>query len=367
MPDRSLRDRIVDFIRRPECEAFDALALEVFAYQYVNNAPYRAFCDRRGAAPGRIGHWRQIPAVPTGAFKSADLTCRPRQPSNYFLTSGTTQGADRRGRHLVADLSLYHAAAVAHAERCLFAGVGADLIRILSLTPPTTARPHSSLIHMIALFMERWGDPRSGYFAMDAGLDVTGLTSALRQAEADGRPVAVLTTTAALALFLDHCEQHDLSYRLPVGSRLMETGGNKWPDGLARPPHRLIEERAARLDGCRRRLGLPDAAIVNEYGMTELCSQFYDDGGGMTAPHWVRSRLIDPRADQDVPADAPGLLCHYDLANLHSVMAVQTDDIGIRLHGDGSRFRLLGRGDDAEPRGCSLDPAGAQLLSASPT
>jgi hypothetical protein len=40
-----------------------------------------------------------------------------------------------------------------------------------------------------------------------------------------------------------------------------------------------------------------------------------------------------------------------DLANVWSVAAIQTEDLGIRRE-DG--FELIGRAEKAEPRGCSL-------------
>jgi hypothetical protein len=46
-----------------------------------------------------------------------------------------------------------------------------------------------------------------------------------------------------------------------------------------------------------------------------------------------------------------GLIRVFDLANVYSVMAIQTEDLGIRS-GDG--FELLGRAVMSEPRGCSL-------------
>ena len=46
-----------------------------------------------------------------------------------------------------------------------------------------------------------------------------------------------------------------------------------------------------------------------------------------------------------------GLIRVLDLANVWSVMAVQTEDLGVR-RGDG--FELIGRAAQAEPRGCSL-------------
>ena len=83
----------------PDDEAFGRLALRVFAMQFEHNRPYRAFCERRGVQPDRIDGWSAIPAVPTSAFRSLDLGCAPTE--TVFLTSGTTEGTERRGRHPV--------------------------------------------------------------------------------------------------------------------------------------------------------------------------------------------------------------------------------------------------------------------------
>ncbi|HSR42653.1 MAG TPA: hypothetical protein VLL48_10785, partial [Longimicrobiales bacterium] len=113
------------------------------------------------------------------------------------------------------------------------------------------------------------------------------------------------------------------------------------------------------------RLGVPTGRIVNEYGMTELLSQFYEpvmrDGAPEAdgdpserrhvAPPWVRTRVLDPGDLGELPPGEPGLLCHVDLANAGSVAAVLTEDMGVAV-ADG--FRVLGRAAGAEPRGCSL-------------
>ena len=50
--------------------AFDALARAIFAHQFRFNPVYRQFCLLQGvSAPADVGDWRQIPCVPTGAFK----------------------------------------------------------------------------------------------------------------------------------------------------------------------------------------------------------------------------------------------------------------------------------------------------------
>ena len=49
----------------------------------------------------------------------------------------------------------------------------------------------------------------------------------------------------------------------------------------------------------------------------------------------------------------PGLLRVVDLANLGSVIALQTEDRAVAT--PEGPFRLLGRAEGSEPRGCSLD------------
>ena len=57
------------------------------------------------------------------------------------------------------------------------------------------------------------------------------------------------------------------------------------------------------------------------------------------------------RSGREVADGETGLVRIFDLANVFSVLAVQTEDLAIR-RGDG--FELLGRAAAAEPRGCSL-------------
>jgi hypothetical protein len=116
------------------------------------------------------------------------------------------------------------------------------------------------------------------------------------------------------------------------------------------------------------RLGIAPAWSVNEYGMTEMSSQFYDGAAGSApppgerlhvAPSWVRTHAADPETLRPLPDGEVGVLRHWDLANLHSVMAIQTADLGYTTP---AGFRVLGRATGAEARGCSI--AMDELLSA---
>jgi hypothetical protein len=71
-------------------------------------------------------------------------------------------------------------------------------------------------------------------------------------------------------------------------------------------------------------------------------------------PPWARVQIISPETGREVGEGETGLIRVLDLANVYSVMAIQTEDLGVR-RGDG--FILVGRAVSAEPRGCSLQAA----------
>jgi len=355
-----LRERVLAAFREPMDRplpeaAFDDLARAIFAWQFAHNPPFAAFCRNRGRTPGTVGHWTEIPPVPTEAFKHVELTAGdPGTARAVFRTSGTTQGGDRRGTHYILDLSLYHGALLPAFAAYLLP----DQARLvmLSLMPPPDQLPDSSLAHMVGTVIGQLGAPGSGWFAsLTGGIDAEALARALRACTADGRPVCLLGTTLGFVSWLDQLERRGERFSLPAGSRLMDTGGYK---GRSR-----AVAAADMLERYRTALGVGPEWCVNEYGMTELCSQLYDAhlrdlvlGRGprlrrKVPPPWLRTRVVDPETLAPVPPGREGLLQHFDLANLGSVIAVQTEDIGVaREDGIELRGRVLG----ASPRGCSL-------------
>jgi len=351
--DRALHDRVLAFIHDESSDHFETLALAVFAAQYTAIAPYRRVCDQHGLTPTTVGNWRRVPPVPTLAFKQTALCIGP--PERVFLTTGTSQGAEQRGRHGVSDLRLYQRSALASLGTFLFPDVAK--IRLLSLIWPSGERPESSLAQMADWAMEDFGDRDSACFATGSRIDFAAFAAALRASAAAGEPACIVTTTGALLHFFDHCRDHGLVFRLPHGSRIMDTGGLK---GATRQMSRNGIVRAI-----WETFAIPGYFVVNEYGMTEMSSPFFDNVvrnriAGRFAPrfkvgpHWVRTRTLDPGTLADTEAGAAGLLCHFDLANASSAACVLTEDIG-RLVDDG--FEIVGRASGAETRGCSLAAA----------
>jgi hypothetical protein len=179
----------------------------------------------------------------------------------------------------------------------------------------------------------------------------------LRAASRTGHPLLLLGTAFSFVHLLDYLVEQDLRFELPPGSCVLETGGYKGRSrSLPKPAlHALISER----------LGIPPDHIICEYGMSELSSQAYDSAIPLSRntqhatrnrplfhfPPWARVQIISPETGCEVAEGETGLIRVFDLANVYSVMAIQTEDLGIR-RGDG--FALAGRAVRAEPRGCSL-------------
>jgi hypothetical protein len=350
---RALRDELVAVMQggaggEVQDSTFDRLARRVFAYNFDQVPTYAAYCRARGRTPGTLGSWADIPAVPTAAFKETVLLATGATADRVFRTSGTTLGRERRGQHHVADLSLYRESL--RATFATFMLPDRARLAFLSLVPRADLVPDSSLAFMVDDLGQHFGAAGSRAFAGADRIDFDGLDAAVADAAAEQRPVLLLGTSAAFIHWLDRLAADGVRHRLPDGSRLMDTGGYK---GRSRQvdPAELREEY-------RLRLGLAPDHCINEYGMTEMLSQYYDrtlrDGGvpaGMGGPPWVRSVAVDPETLEPLPPGRRGLLRHLDLANLGSVAAIQTEDVG-RV--DEGGLILEGRVAGAQPRGCSI-------------
>jgi hypothetical protein len=387
--------RLRAFIERggdPAGHEFSELARGLFALQFAHVTPYRALCEARGVTPESLADWRQIPAVPAAAFKELELTSlAPAERAAVFHSSGTTEHRPSRHFHSAESLAVYEASLrpwfarhVLPERRCPTcvpprddnAQVGhlrsAAPKVFLCLAPPPEQAPHSSLVHMFACVSAAFGGPSSRFLAGVGAdnawaLDTDAAFAALREAEQAGKPVVLLGTAFMFVHLLDELERRSGPPALPPGSRVMETGGYK---GRSRELpkaelHALITAR----------LGVPREFIVCEYGMSELSSQAYDgvagdkwlvtSGAAVAAdtchlspvtchfhfPPWCRAVVVSPETGREVADGETGLLRVFDLANVRSVMAIQTEDLAVRR---GEGFELLGRAARAEARGCSL-------------
>jgi hypothetical protein len=118
-----------------------------------------------------------------------------------------------------------------------------------------------------------------------------------------------------------------------------------------------------------RAFAIPERAVIGEYGMTELSSQFWEatiaqaaaPAGIYVEPPWARVVPVDGETLTPVPEGEVGIARIEDLANVDSAWAVLAQDRVRRVPGG---FELLGRSPGAPPRGCSI--AVDEMLSPAP-
>src|SRR5271155_2035111 len=193
----SIYEQVLTFIHRPESEGFQRLALDVFRRQFETVGAYRTYCKRRGSGAPPVRNVDDIPAVSNVAFKYCDLAAdhAARVPgASIFLTSGTTQGRERRGRHIVARPEIYRASAIAHLRAMLFPDD--RRMAMLAMHPTAEVMPESSLSAMITWCIEEFGTGTRLAAASRERVDVAGATAFLAGCEARREPVCILGTTA---------------------------------------------------------------------------------------------------------------------------------------------------------------------------
>jgi hypothetical protein len=321
-------------------EEFNRLALALFAAQYDAVTIYREFCQRRSVRPEEIRHWQQIPALPASAFKEFEVTSIPAgERTAVFYSSGTTGQKPSRHFHNAQSLAIYEASLLPWFVRNFRP---TRSMKLVFLTPEEV--PGSSLVHMfktVRHYCCRADSVFTGRMNADGSwsLDLEATSAALEKRE----PVGVLGTAFSFVHLLDHLEASGRRIALRKGSRLMETGGYKGRSRMV--PKRQLHGMMSKF------LGVPESEIVTEYGMSELSSQAYNRDCAFQFPPWARGQVVSAETGVEVGEGETGLLRVFDLANIWSVMAVQTEDLAARR---GSGFELLGRPAESDPRGCSL-------------
>jgi phenylacetate-coenzyme A ligase PaaK-like adenylate-forming protein len=314
-------------------EGFEALALEIFRFQYGNNPVYRDYVNALRVDPAAVQHLRQIPFLPISLFKTGSIQATLFEPQMVFESSGTTGMTS--SRHLVKDLSIYEESFIKGFEQ--FYGSVKDWC-IIGLLPSYLERKNSSLVYMVDKLIRLGAHAQSGFY-LD---EYDKLLSTLKESEQGKQKTLLIGVTFAL---LDFAEKFlPGSFPEPLHfTTVMETGGMK-----GRREEILREELHARLQTA---FHLP--AIHSEYGMTELLSQAYSKENGIFyTPAWMKILVRDDEDPFLINETGSGAINVIDLANIYSCCFIATDDAG-RVHED-KGFEVLGRIDGSDLRGCSL-------------
>lgn len=308
---------------------FDELALQVFLYQYENNAVYRQFVDLLKVNPSSVNDVEKIPFLPISFFKNFTIKSGNWQEEAVFSSSGTTGQVN--SQHFIKEVDFYNDITKFGFEQ--FYG-NVQQYCILALLPAYLERKGSSLVHMANYFIQQSNNNNSDFYLYN----YEALAEQLDYNQNHGIPTLLLGVSFAL---WDLAEQFPMDLSKVI---IMETGGMKGRrKEVTRTELHAIYNQA-----------FQTTKIHSEYGMTELLSQAYSKGAGIfyaTPTMKVKIREItDPFAFQ-INGKVGGVNI-IDLANLDSCSFIATDDLG-RLFDDNS-FEILGRFDNSDIRGCNL-------------
>ena len=297
-----------DIFRIADGAAFDAAALEIFRRQARECAPYREYLARIGVRTEHVDTPEKIPYLPIELFKTHTVYCGETPPEAVFTSSATTGMTP--SRHPMRSLALYE-----QAFRTAFRNFYGDPagLSLYALLPNYLRRKGSSLVYMADRLIADCG---SGGFYLD---DCEGLLAAM---ERDPKPKILLGVSYAL---WDLAERYAPKLRDTV---VMETGGMKgYREEIPKEEfHRILCDA----------FGVGE--IHSEYGMAELTSQAYSQGGNVfRCPGWMRvtARDVNDPFDQ-LPAGARGGL---NIADLASVRLYPDTGRGARRRGRRVRHR----------------------------
>jgi hypothetical protein len=326
---KPLEQKILQFLNKPSLDGFEPLALQIYRFQRTHNEVFSKYCEYLEASVN-LSSWKDIPGVPQQAFKHSALRSYPEEFDLVeFRTSGTT--GEGYGRHYFPNLDLYEAGI-----QRTWSHFGLPRNRFLLLMQHPADAPYSSLSRMGGILNDY---QRKDFFVTGSGELEIDRFRAVTENQKD--PVTVFGTALG---FLNLFESSP-PVQLPPESMAMETGGFK---GSGR------EIAKSDLYGrFKNYFGIETSSIWNEYGMTELSSQFYSQSSDRIhrGPPWIRFLIINPETNAEAAPGETGLLKIVDLTNLWSVAAIQTQDLAKGSPEGG--FQLLGRDPAALPRGCS--------------
>lgn len=310
-------------------EKFQALAIEVFKFQFENNPVYRSFCDLLYKHPSDVKSIEDIPFLPIQFFKTHQVLSSKAPIEDTFSSSGTTGAVT--SKHDVTDLSIYEQSFRQGFHQ--FYGNIKDYV-ILALLPNYLERQGSSLIYMVNDMIAQSNHPESGFYLNN----INDLKEQLITLDSEGKKVLLIGVSFAL---LNLVEQHQFKLKNTI---IMETGGMK-----GRRKELVREELHKLLIS-----GFGVSQIHSEYGMTELLSQAYSQGNGrFKCPNWMRVLTRDPEDALTLQTvEKTGGINVIDLANINSCAFIATQDLG-RVYEDDS-FEIIGRFDSSDIRGCNL-------------
>ena len=303
---------------------FDEYALNLFRYQASNNESYKAYLGYLNIKPTSINQISDIPFLPIEFFKNKLIQSGKWETQKVFKSSGTTDTG--RSNHHLDSLNFYHEVTWRNALN-FFKDL--EQYEIIALLPSYLEQGDSSLIEMIKHFISQCH--------VNSDFHLHNYHQLSERIKKSKNPVMLFGVTYALLDFAEYTGVINKS-----NLTLVETGGMK-----GRKKEITLMEVHDKLKSTFK-----GSEIYSEYGMTELMSQAYGKEGEFRFPQWCKPLVRDLSDPFQINSSGSGALNIIDLANAHSIAFIETKDL-VKL-GKDQNFRILGRLDNSDIRGCSL-------------
>lgn len=345
-----------------------AVALEM-AHNAEGNAFYARFLKRRGydvhSVPKAAA---EIPFLPVQVFKAVGerLFSVPDREIYASLSSSATSG--RASTVVIDKVTAGRQRKAMMKVMVEFLGSRRRPFLVFDVDPFTSRgaalNARSAAIRAYVNFASE-----SSFFIEEtpAGLNFLAEEFAEKVASLDrSEPVVLCAFTYVLyGSVIRRAEESGLNYRLPAGSKIIHIGGWK----------KLESEKVGRrmfLDAAAGAFGVLPADVIDIYGFTEQMGLNYPDCpcGSKHTPGLSRVIVRDPETHGILPDGRAGALEFVSpLPHSYPGNAVLTDDLGVidpwpcPFGRGGTRFRVIGRLEKAEARGCG-DIMGARMRGA---
>ncbi len=328
---------------------FNEYCLRMFALHYETNKIFREFCEAKKVKPGDVSRWQDIPIVYNDVFKTHLVASFPLEKSVMACLTGGTTSLTQRGRIFRDEdgKKLVFAANKMMTGSYFFPDFEeGKRCRILILAPSPELAPSMGMAIGIDQTRRHFGTDDSMFLLGKSGIHINELLKALREAESTGVPVALIGATVAYVYFFQACRRKKMKFRLPPGSRICDGGGYRGRFGVVTRDdyYAMVEEI----------LGIPNSHCVNVLGEAETATNLFDDSLRRCAkglplrkrtrpvPQWSRVLAMSIDDLKPLPDGEIGLLAHWDLANVPTVLAVITDNLGYTTD-DGRGCEMVGR------------------------
>ncbi|MEO0270485.1 MAG: hypothetical protein ABIM76_03625 [candidate division WOR-3 bacterium] len=333
----SIKEKILKSLNNMDFD--EEIFLDVFKFQYDNNKVYKKFCDRFNKDKSKVKNFEDIPLMPVRFFKKYEVRSIKEKGGVIFLSSGTSEFL--RSKSFYVDTEFINRSILISFKHFVLPD---DLkTNFYIFFEPFEKRNNSSLSYMLSLVAKNFS--KNFYFVFDR----KDYKDALKKMKREKKKIVLLGTTLSLYDFAIFLKENNEKIFLKEGSRIMDTGGWK--------TKRILLKEKNLIKIYKEFFNIDESYVINEYGMCEIASQFYDitlrkfifenkKVRFKSSLPFLRFRILN----EEGKFSNKGLIAIYDLFNLETCSFLLTPDMG-KIKGKG--FEIIERVDE-ELRGCAL-------------